>query len=226
MNLIKYKRVNSELDLILKYIIPKNKTIIDAGCGSGYLTLKLSNAGGKVYGIDTPAVINKLINLKHKNAFFKPGKSENLPFENEFADAIIYYSSFHHVAKDKMTKAIEECNRVLKVGGLAVFVEPSLEKGCYFELLRIVLDERKIQKYAYKIIKTIPNYGFNPVTEKHIYLIRTFNDFSDLVNKFIKNKKDKQTAILKAEKKIIDRKKNNRLFRSTARINIYKKIHK
>ncbi len=110
----KYKKEKSELDVILKYFNPSGKIIIDSGCGSGYLSLQLAEKGAKVYGIDKKFVINKLESVKNKNIVFKSGKSENLPFENSFADVIIYYASFHHIPKAKMPEALSECSRVLK----------------------------------------------------------------------------------------------------------------
>jgi ubiquinone/menaquinone biosynthesis C-methylase UbiE len=158
-----YKKALSELDVILNYFNPSGKTIIDSGCGSGYLSLQLADKGAKVYGVDTRTVIEKIKYIQNKNVVFKPGKSEKLPFEKNFADVLIYYASFHHIPKEKMISALIECNRVLKKNGLAIFVEPSLEKGCYFELLKIVLDERKIQRHAYNIIRKENKFGFIPI---------------------------------------------------------------
>ena len=227
MNLIQYKKEVSELDIILKYIYAKNKTIIDAGCGSGYLTNLLAESGARVYGIDKRSVIAKAKENQNKNAFFRTGKSEKLPFRKNFADVIIYYASFHHIPKEKMPAAISECKRVLKPGGFVIFVEPSLEKGCYFELLKIVLDERKIQKYIYGIIKKLERYDFKQISEKHFFLKRTFNDFLNAVNQFIYTKKERESAILKAEIKLLNtlkksKKEYNNLFKSTARINVFK----
>jgi len=226
----KYKKVSSELDLILKYFNPSGKTIIDSGCGSGYLSLQLAEKGAKVYGVDTKSVIDKTKSLHRKNIVFKAGKSEKLPFKKDFADVIIYYASFHHIPEMKMISALLECRRVLKKNGLAIFVEPSLEKGCYFELLKIVLEERKIQRMAYKIINKIEPLNFNRVAEKHFYLKRTIYDFSNLVNQFIKREKDKQAALIKAENKLKlaekrSRKDYNNIFKSTARINVFRKIN-
>ncbi len=189
-----YKKALSELDVILNYFNPSGKTIIDSGCGSGYLSLQLADKGAKVYGVDTRAVIEKIKSIQNNNVVFKPGKSEKLPFEKNFADVIIYYASFHHIPKEKMISALIECNRVLKKNGLAIFVEPSLEKGCYFELLKIVLDERKIQRQAYNVIRKIEKLGFKPVSEKYFYLNRTFNDFLNRVDQFTKNDKDNRSA--------------------------------
>ena len=224
-----YRRERSEIELLLKYFNPKGKIIIDVGCGSGYLSFELVKKGAFVYGLDKKEVMQKISLEKHKKyPVFDTGSAEKLPLKKSFADVIIYYSSFHHVPKNKMMTALSECKRVLKPGGLALFIEPSPEKGFYYEILRYVVDEKKIQKYAHSLISKLEKLGFKPVAEKYFYLNRTFKDFLNRVNEYINRKNDRDTAIHKAEQKMKktifrSRSEYNNLFKSTARINVFKK---
>jgi len=228
-DLKKYRREKSELNLLLKYFKPKGKIVIDVGCGSGYLSFQLVRKGAFVFGLDIKEVIKRIkIGKYKKRPVFDEGTAEKLPFRKSFADVIIYYSSFHHVPKRKMKKALSECKRVLKPGGLAIFVEPSPEKGCYYELLRIFKDEKEIQKYVYSVIKKPGKFGLISVKENYFYMNRMFKDYLNAVNRYIEQKDEREKVLNEAEAKMRkaifkDREEYKNLFKSTSRINIFRK---
>ena len=77
----------------LKKFANKNIKVLDLGCGSGELTLKLSPFFSKIIGVDpfkdyikTAQKQNKEANIK--NVIFQVADGENLPFENEYFDII------------------------------------------------------------------------------------------------------------------------------------------
>ena len=105
----------------LKKFANKNIKVLDLGCGSGELTLKLSPFFSKIIGVDpfkdyikTAQKQNKEANIK--NVIFQVADGENLPFENEYFDII--FSSRGPLSAN--IDFMKESFRVLKKGGLMV----------------------------------------------------------------------------------------------------------
>ncbi len=102
----------------------KNKKgkLLDVGCGSGRNFVK--NKGLEIYGVDFSTKMLGFARQEAKRmgleANLKKGKSEKIPFEDDFFDYAICVAVLHCVDTDKKRKkSIEEIYRVLKVGGQA-----------------------------------------------------------------------------------------------------------
>jgi ubiquinone/menaquinone biosynthesis C-methylase UbiE len=145
------KKIENELDIISEITGIKNKIIIDVGCGTGGLVRKLAEQGAEVIGIDRPDMLVKAKNNqkllqgvqgdgfleksppgRRRQSVFIAGLGENLPFKNNYADIIIFFASFHHVPGSMMKQTLQETHRVLKTGGIGIFLEPIGREGSYF----------------------------------------------------------------------------------------------
>lgn len=101
----------------------KMPKILDAGCGTGGLTEKLSGFGFTA-GIDISGLA---LGLKsHSKAVYINGSINNLPFTDNSFDLITCISVFYH---RRVIDAIaaKEIFRVLKNGGRAIFVMPAFQ---------------------------------------------------------------------------------------------------
>ncbi len=193
------KKVEDELEVISEIVTFKDKVIIDVGCGTGELVRVLTMQGAQVTGIDTPEMVAKAKeNPPIGDEKYVPGAGENLPFKDSYADIVIYFASLHHVPVPKMNQAIKEVHRVLKTGGIVIFVEPVGKKGSYFEVIRIVEDEREIQKRAYEAIKNASSIGLENVEEEMIYIERSFEDYVKLLNTFIDDEKKRSEYLARS----------------------------
>ncbi|MDQ3872121.1 MAG: methyltransferase domain-containing protein [Thermoproteota archaeon] len=114
--------------------------ILELACGTGILSSMLARRGKNIAGIDlTFAYLRK---SKHKvNAHIVQGTAESLPYRSESFDAIISSYLAKYV---NLPEVIDECWRVLRPGGVAVFhdfIYPhSLMRSlwnAYFALLRL-----------------------------------------------------------------------------------------
>jgi len=109
------------------------KKVLDLGCGIGGKTICMGEKWevSEFYGIDVSqetinAVNHFLLNYKTNIQYkFMQGYAEKMPFESDSFDAIVSYDTIEHVRSVK--KTLLECERVLKKGGVAFFVFPSIK---------------------------------------------------------------------------------------------------
>ncbi|MCP5105847.1 MAG: class I SAM-dependent methyltransferase [bacterium] len=198
------KRVRNDLEIISGIVPVEEKVVVDVGCGTGDTVRRLTRQGARVTGVDRLEMLEKAKRYPPvKDEEYLPGKAENLPFKNNFADIILYFASFHHVPVLKLNHALEETRRVLKTDGIAIFVEPVGRKGSYFELVRLVEDEREIQLLAYNTIKKAADIGLEMMGESMIYMERSFEDFIRILNTFVDDNA-KRDGYMKQARKVME----------------------
>jgi SAM-dependent methyltransferase len=120
------------LETIVQFIEPrKGETIVDVGTGAGFLALELAEKvgkNGKVIALDISKQAIQQARLKvtaknqHQPPQFKIGDVHNLPFKDDFADAVCCKSLLCPI--DHRQKAVREMARVTKHAGRIVVVEP------------------------------------------------------------------------------------------------------
>ncbi|MFX3625314.1 MAG: class I SAM-dependent methyltransferase [Ectobacillus sp.] len=101
-----------------KYVA-HGSSVLDVGCGDGYGTYKLSQAGYKAYGVDiSEAMIQKGKERgEGENLSFIMGDLTALPFEAGQFDAVLAVNSLEWT--ESPLKALYEMRRVLKPDGVA-----------------------------------------------------------------------------------------------------------
>jgi ubiquinone/menaquinone biosynthesis C-methylase UbiE len=123
-----------------------NGTVLDIGCGSGALSIKLAKKfpEAKITGIDYWGVEwdynkaqcqqNAYVEGVEKKITFIKASASKLPFENESFDIVVSNFTFHEV-KDSKNKidVIKEALRVVKQGGIFVFHDLFYIKKLYGE---------------------------------------------------------------------------------------------
>lgn len=114
-------------ELAVKHFHSKDQRLLDFGCGYGYYAMQYARIGYQVYGFDiSPNNISHAQRLAEHYHFsdrthFTTGVAEELNFPDKFFDIIVGIDILHHV---EVRRAIDECARVLKPGGIAIFHEP------------------------------------------------------------------------------------------------------
>lgn len=164
---------------VMDELLPlRGATVIDVGCGDGWLVRLMTERGAHVTGIEVSPK-----HLAHARTFptsgdehYLQGIAEDLPLPSRRADIVIFFNSLHHVDKAGLPKALRELARVLKAGGLLYVSEPMAE-GDYFELMKPVHDETEVRKQAQEILKIAPEFGL--LVEKQLTHVDTvtFSDF-------------------------------------------------
>lgn len=102
-------------------LFKKDDRILDIGGGAGVQTDILREEIGisDVYAIDISEDVLRERNSKDKCMV---GDMENLPYENEFFDKVLFLAALHHT--NKTEKTLSEAKRVLKKEGCIIFSEP------------------------------------------------------------------------------------------------------
>jgi ubiquinone/menaquinone biosynthesis C-methylase UbiE len=102
----------------------RDTALLEIGCGMGTDLLQLAKRGFDVTGIDLTeegiSLARKRFQMHNIPARLKIGDAENLDFDNDTFDVVYSFGVLHHTPDTQ--KAIDEVNRVLKPGGLAVIM--------------------------------------------------------------------------------------------------------
>jgi SAM-dependent methyltransferase len=105
--------------------LPPGARVLDIGTGTGHTGLAFATAGARVVGLDlTPAMLAQALALAaERGAQFEGvlGYAEQLPFADASFDAVACRYCAHHFLD--IPAAIHEIRRVLRSGGVVVFVD-------------------------------------------------------------------------------------------------------
>jgi SAM-dependent methyltransferase len=160
-------------------------TVVDVGCGDGWLTRRMTRQGAVVTGIEVSpkqlaaARAVAAVGSEH----YIQGLAEELPIPSRSADIVVYFNSFHHVDEVGLPRALREAARVLKLGGILYVAEP-MPEGPYFELMKPAHDETVVRDRAQDALRHAPEYRL--LLEKtlvHIDTVtmRSFEAFHDRI---------------------------------------------
>ncbi len=109
-------------DIVQRFKAQGIQRILDHGCGSGRHTIYLAKHGFEVFGLDIAptgltATIHKLAE-EGLTGHTSLADILQLPYEDDFFDAIISIRVIHHNRIVVIRLTVEEMRRVLKPGGL------------------------------------------------------------------------------------------------------------
>lgn len=97
--------------------------VLDAGCGNGEKSELIIKLGNEVFGIDKdPEKLNEA--EKRGVKIFKGDLEQDLPFENDFFDAIWCLRVLEHIFYTE--KFLRECHRVLKPNGVIIITAQNM----------------------------------------------------------------------------------------------------
>jgi ubiquinone/menaquinone biosynthesis C-methylase UbiE len=122
----------------------RGRSVLDVGCGPGWLTVQYAAAGAHVTAIDlTPRAVEltrQHLAYRNLSATVAEGNAEQLQFSDDSFDLVASSGVLHHTPDTP--RAIRECYRVLKPGGagkLTFYHKGILHSRCLFPLTRLVM---------------------------------------------------------------------------------------
>ena len=99
--------------------------ICDVGCGQLSFLYQLKSYGyKKLYGFDIDETLVNSTSSGDSFSEIKIGSACMIPFEDKFFDVVTVYSVLHHLDVKDYETVISEIDRVLKVNGKLLIIEP------------------------------------------------------------------------------------------------------
>ncbi|MBI2148752.1 class I SAM-dependent methyltransferase [Candidatus Woesearchaeota archaeon] len=162
--------------------LPKEKNVLEIGCGSGTGTLLINKyfSPKSISAIDLdPRMISKAKNkVKLSNVTFEVGSATKLPYKSKSFDAVFDFGVIHHIPNWK--DSIKELKRVLKKNGLIILEDLSIDtfNTVFGRLLKIILFHPYKEMYSEKeFVNYLKKSSFKiKIYQRHypLYLIKYF----------------------------------------------------
>jgi SAM-dependent methyltransferase len=123
LHFIEWATVESMLETIR---LPAGANFLDVGCGSGWTSLFLAEAGYEVIGYDLVPANVELARRRaerwESSARFEVADMENLP-KGDPVDGVLLFQALHHIGRQRA--ALEAIASRLRPGGWLLLSEPS-----------------------------------------------------------------------------------------------------
>jgi ubiquinone/menaquinone biosynthesis C-methylase UbiE len=156
--------------LISGAIIEPDHRVLDVGCGTGTLLVKLKRQHGvaQVIGLDPdPKALRARIKAARAavSVQFDQGFANELPYERESFNRVLSSFMFHHLDKPEREKMLQEVLRVLKPGGSLHFVDFIVDDASHRFFDRLFRSHAQMKDNSDERIRELMSHaGFkNPV---------------------------------------------------------------
>jgi len=218
-----YFKVYDVLNLLIPYqelleticdelSIKSGERILEAGCGTGNLALKIKERCGKVIGIDNSQEALEIYRKKDPNAkLFLANLREELPFPDNYFDKIASNNTLYIIPKEKQLDTLKELYRILKPEGKIVLA--NLKKGwksgkIYITGVKENLKREGVYSTFLKIVKliipTLKVFYYNYFIRKESeYYFCEFNEQKELL-KQAEFKNVSETKLVYANQSILN----------------------
>lgn len=122
-----FEASKSRLDYLVKLAgkISQGRTLLNIGCGSGYLEKSAKQQKWQVLSIDPDA--QAVDRLKGEGIDARCGSIESLPVASESTNVVVSTEVLEHLMPDSMYAGLKEIQRVLAPGGVLIGTVPYRE---------------------------------------------------------------------------------------------------
>ena len=101
----------------------RDRDVLDVGCGAGVEVVRFARGGARVVGLDLAGSAAKLtranVSQQGVSASIAVADGEALPMPDNAVDFVYAHGVVQYTTSDR--RLVEECRRVLRPGGLAMF---------------------------------------------------------------------------------------------------------
>lgn len=123
-----------------------NGKILDVGCGQGYLFLELPESHTDIYGVDPGKFDIYRASKWVERGRFCIADGQYIPYQSNTFDYVVCTEVLEHLPPEASVNVVNECYRVLKPNGRAIFSVPN-GNGIAGKI-----DVHHIQLFTYKTI--------------------------------------------------------------------------
>jgi len=158
--------------------IKKGEKILEVGCGTGNLALKIKERGANVVGIDNCSVALDIYKKKDPNAeLVLADLTKTLPFSDNYFDKIACNNVLYAIPKNKQFGVLAEFYRILKPGGKIVIANPKKGWKLYKIYIAGIKENFRREGVAKSILKIFKLLIFSVKILYYNYLIREESEF-------------------------------------------------
>ncbi len=153
--------INDPLEMLATHVHLDGSVVVDVGSGAGELVRFMRSRGAQPIGVECGEImLQRALDAdpEHPDSY-REGVGQDLPVDDQIADAVVFSNSLHHVPATEMTNALKEAHRVLKPGGTLFVTEP-IPTGPSFESNRLVDDETVVRGLAQDALAAAAELGF------------------------------------------------------------------
>jgi ubiquinone/menaquinone biosynthesis C-methylase UbiE len=178
-----YDVKNNETRIIEAHLTLHNKTILDIGCGTGRLTLRLAERAKFVFGVDfdsesTSVFTRKLATSTLNNIQIITSDIVKTDFQAESLDIIVFSWSYYSLSEGVQETVLEKIKHWLKPEGILLILQP--DSGQFEEVMRSAfVENQEHEEYidCFDNIKMIEDHTLKFIEE---FAIRQNFEFSDI----------------------------------------------
>jgi len=134
-------RLSNAYDRLASHI-NKGQRVLDIGCGTGALTLRATQKGAKVKGIDINPQMLEIAekrageaNLAQNIELCEMGVAELGSEESESYDVVMSGLCFSELTEDELVYALKEVKRILKKGGILLIADEVIPQSIPMRIL-------------------------------------------------------------------------------------------
>ncbi len=140
-----------------KYLKTPNNKILEIGCGKGAMTKHLIK-DNHVTVIDPNQDNIEYIKRLYPEIDARIGKGEELIFDDQSFDIVLFGLSFHHTPTEKMMDTLKGVFRILKQDGVLCLIEIT-NNGSYLKCELNYFDETRERIETHLVINDNPYFG-------------------------------------------------------------------
>jgi len=137
---------------------PCNSSILDVGCGNGFLTCSLAKHFGLVANLDFSAEMLQINPCANK----LQGSATDLPFGNNSFNVVVASHLLHHLVEKDRLKALQEMMRVSSE--IIAIIEPNRNNPFMFMFSLLMKEERMAlgfcRSYMQKLLEDLGLHSF------------------------------------------------------------------
>lgn len=116
----------------IRRLISLDGTVVDLGCGPGYMVERLLRRGVRTLAVDTsPESVALLAQRLQGSPNFlgaRVSSMDHVPLDNDVADTVLLIETVEHLHDDVLNNVLAEARRILKPSGCIVVTTPNNEK--------------------------------------------------------------------------------------------------
>ena len=157
----------------------QDKEMLEVGCGDGRLSALLGSCVRTLVAVDPDKA--KIASAKNKTSAvdFRVGSGENLGFENEVFDIVLFSYSLHH---QNCQKALPEAIRVLRKNGNIIIIEPTYDS--HYTQMVSVFEKDEIQRLNHTLAY-LKSGRFKITREETYFVDYPFRDDNECLKFFL-----------------------------------------